>query len=210
LAIGGTVTQPTTYTREKVVRAAFDLIRERGWSSVSVRSIAKRLGSSTMPIYSQLRSIAEVERALRNRARALLRDFQKRSWTEDALLNMAFGYVAFARDEKNLFRFLYLERPEVIESGELSNMKWFFDAEHGDREDVASALAAMEASGLEALIKHSWIFTHGLAMLVNSGSLGNCPDETILRLLRNAGEAFYLQAVRPWENSTETEGGIDE
>jgi hypothetical protein len=68
----------------------------------------------------------------------------------------------------------------------------------------------MEASGLEALIRHSWIFTHGLAMLVNSGQLGNCPDETILRLLRNAGEAFYLQAVRPWENGAEEEGGSDE
>jgi AcrR family transcriptional regulator len=193
-----------------VIEAAFELIREQGWSSVSARSIAKRLGSSTMPIYSQLRSIAEVERALQRRARALLLDFQKRPWTEEPLLNTAFGYVAFARDEKNLFRFLYVERPEVIEAGDLSNMKRFFDAEHGDREDVTSALAAMEAAGLEALIEHSWIFTHGLAMLVNSGSLGNCPDETILRLLRNAGEAFYLQAVRPWEHETEEEGGSDE
>jgi hypothetical protein len=163
-----------------------------------------------MPIYSHLRSISEVERELQARARALLRDFQRRPWTDDALLSMAFGYVAFARDEKNLFRFLYLERPEVIAAGGLSNMKQFFDAEYGDREDVAGALAAMEASGLEALIEHSWIFTHGLAMLVNSGQLGECPDETIVRMLRSAGEAFYLQAVRPWENSSEDEGGSDE
>lgn len=163
-----------------------------------------------MPIYSHLRSISEVERELQSRARSLLRDFQKRPWADDALLSMAFGYVAFARDEKNLFRFLYLERPQVIDPGELSNMKGFFDSEYGDREEVTGALAAMEESGLEALIEHSWIFTHGLAMLVNSGSLGDCPDETILRLLRNAGEAFYLQAVRPWESSSEEEGGSDE
>lgn len=204
------MTQPTTYTRARVVEAAFELIREQGWGNVSARSIAKRLGSSTMPIYSHMRSITEVEQALQRRARSLLRDFQQRPWTEDALLNMAFGYVAFARDEKNLFRFLYLERPEVIESGDLSNMKRLFDSEHGDREDVASALAEMEASGLDALIEQSWIFTHGLATLVNSGSLGDCPDETILRLLRNAGEAFYLQAVRPWEEGTDEEGGSDE
>lgn len=204
------MTQPTTYTREKIVEAAFELIREGGWGSVSARSIAGRLGSSTMPIYSHLQSISEVERELRSLTRRVLHDFQSRSWTDDALLSMAFGYVAFARDEKNLFRFLYLERPEVIEPGDLSNMKSFFDTEHGDREDVANALAQMDASGLEALIEHTWIFTHGLAMLVNSGSLGDCPDETILRLLRNAGEAFYLQAVRPWENNTEDEGGGDE
>ena len=68
----------------------------------------------------------------------------------------------------------------------------------------------MDGSGLEALVEHSWIFTHGLAMLVSSGSRGNIPDETILRLLRNSGEAFYLQAFRPWENSTEGERGSDE
>lgn len=59
------------------------------------------------------RSIVELERAVQRRGRSLLRDFQQRPWTKDALLNMAFGYVAFARDEKNLFRFLYLEKPEV-------------------------------------------------------------------------------------------------
>ena len=204
------MTQPVTYTRERVVGAAFELIREKGWAGVSARSIAERLGSSTMPIYSHLRSISEVERELQRRARALMREYQGRPWTDDALLSMAFGYVAFARDEKNLFRFLYVERPEVIDAEELSNMKRFFDAEYGDREDVSSAMAAMKESGLEALIEHSWIFTHGLAMLVNSGSLGDCPDDTILRLLRNAGEAFYLQAVRPWENITEEEEISDE
>ncbi len=36
--------------RDRIIEAALDLIREGGWEAVSARSIAARLGSSTMPI----------------------------------------------------------------------------------------------------------------------------------------------------------------
>ncbi len=197
------MTQPVTYSRERVIDAAFDLIREAGWSSVSARAIAQRLGSSTMPIYSHLRSIAAVELELRRRARTMLKEFQSRDWTQDVLLNLAFGYIAFARDERHLFRFLYIDRPDVITAGELSGMKGFFDSEFGNRPEVIEAIAAV-GPGLDSLVEHSWIFTHGLAMLLSSGSLGHMSDETVLRLLRNAGEAFYLLEVgRAFGEATE-------
>lgn len=205
------MTQPVTYTRERVVEAAFELIREGGWSTVSARSIAQRLGSSTMPIYSHLRSIAEVERALRAKARVMLREFQIRAWTDDVLLNLAFGYIAFARDERHLFRFLYLDRPDVIAEGEMRGMKGFFDQEFADRPEVADAVAAI-GPGLDSLVEHSWIFTHGLAMLLSSGSIGHCPDERILQLLQNAGQAFYLLAMdragKPESNDKDREKEI--
>lgn len=202
------MTEPVTYTRERVVEAAFELIREEGWSTVSARSIAQRLGSSTMPIYSHLRSIAEVERALRAKARAMLKEFQSRPWTADVLLNLAFGYIAFARDERHLFRFLYIDRPDVIAEGEMSGMKGFFDQEFADRTEVADAVAAL-GPGLDSLVEHSWIFTHGLAMLLSSGSIGHCTDERILQLLQNAGQAFYLlvmdRAGKPESNDKDRE-----
>ncbi len=204
------LSQPTTYTKEMVLDAAFALIREHGWAGVTARAIAQRLGSSTMPIYSHLQSIAEVERELRGKARALLRTFQRRPWTEDALLNLAFGYIVFARDEQQLFRFLFLERPEILEQGELTGMTSLFASEFGDEGVERAALAALQSAGREALIQYSWIFTHGLAVLVNSGALGKCPDATILDLLRNAGEAFYLWAMGRAGTGDDRPGGTDE
>lgn len=185
---------PVTYTRERVVDAAFELIRESGWQSVSARAIATRLGSSTMPIYSHLRSIAEVEQALRNKAVALLKDYQSRPWTPNPLMDMAFGYIAFARDEGHLFRFLYLERPEVIGEEGLNKLSESFDQELDESEPEAAAVAGLDAAAQSALMQQTWIFTHGLAVLVNSGALGDCSDETITSFLNNAGEAFYIWA----------------
>ncbi|MDO9533856.1 MAG: TetR/AcrR family transcriptional regulator [Bacillota bacterium] len=112
--------QPSVYSQSQIFDATFELIREQGWSGISTRAIAKKLGSSTMPIYSHVRSVEELEKELLTRSRSLLKDFQERPYTEHALLNLAFGYVAFARDEKHLFRFLYLERPNKVDLEDVS------------------------------------------------------------------------------------------
>ena len=189
--------QPSVYTRENIIDAAVELIRKQGWAQVTTRKIARQMGASTMPIYSHVKSVDELEHEIRARVRSMLKDFQLRSYTDQPLLNLAFGYVVFARDEKQLFRFLYLDRPDLIESGNLTGIKDSFFEQFGQDSPVGAALSAMEASGEEAMIQNTWIFTHGLAMLVNSGSLGSCPDNTILGYLRGAGEAFYLLGSRP-------------
>jgi len=188
--------QPSVYSQSLIIDAAFELIREQGWSGVSTRAIAKKLGSSTMPIYSHVRSVDELEKELLLKARNLLKEFQQRPYTEYALLNLAFGYVAFARDEKNLFRFIYLERPNKLDLEDVTGMKESFFADFGGESEAGKALSDLQASGQDALIQYSWIFTHGLAMLVNSGAFGPCSDEVILRYLKNAGEAFYTWGIQ--------------
>ena len=192
--------QPSVYTRENIIDAAIALIREQGWAQVTTRKIARRMGSSTMPIYSHVKSVDELEHEIRARVRSMLKEFQLRSYTDQPLLNLAFGYVVFARDEKQLFRFLYLDSPDLLESGNLSGMKESFLEQFGKDSPVGAALSAMEEAGEEAMIQNTWIFTHGLAMLVNSGSLGSCPDNTILGYLQGAGEAFYLLG-RKWREA---------
>ena len=184
--------QPSVYNRSQIIEVAFELIREHGWGSVSTRAIAKKLGSSTMPIYSHVKSVEELEKELRLKANELLKDFQQQPYTEHALLNLAFGYVVFARDEKNLFRFLYQERPAQVDLEDVTAMEKSFFADFGEDSEQGKALLALQASGQGTLIQYTWIFTHGLAMLVNAGTFCPCSDQVILRYLENAGQAFYL------------------
>lgn len=186
------ISQPSVYTYEQIVEAAFQLLRRKGWSQVTTRAIARELGSSTMPIYSHVRSVGELEKELRRRSRDLLKEYQARSYTGEVLLNLAFGYIAFARDEKQLFRFLYLDRPEGIQYEGGLEMKDSFLAEFGEDSEAASALREIQEAGQEVLVRYTWIFTHGLAMLVNAGAVNSTSDEDILGLLMDAGEAFYL------------------
>lgn len=199
--------QPSVYSYEQIIQAAFELIREKGWSSISARAIAKKLGSSTMPIYSHVKSVDELENELRKQARKLLKEYQKRKYTDQILLNIAFGYVVFARDEKNLFRFLYLDKPEQINLEGMSIMKEAFLSEFGPDSPEAAELLQMNQAGLDPMIRYSWIFTHGLAMLVNSGSMETDDDKEILTMLMDAGEAFYILGISRQERRKQENGG---
>jgi len=188
--------QPRVYSRNQVIDAAFALLRDKGWSAVTTRAIARQMGASTMPIYSHVSSVDDLEAELGTRARAWLQKSQLKRYTEHALLNLAFGYVAFARDEKQLFRFLYLERPTTLELGGSASVAESLLAEFGAESEVGKALAAIGAAGHESLIRYTWVFTHGLAMMVNAGALESSTDDIILQYLQDSGAAFYA-----WEES---------
>jgi len=196
------MSQPSVYSRDQIIDVAFDLVREKGWPAVTTRAIAKNLGSSTMPIYSHVQSVDELEKELRIKARQLQKSFQQHPYTEHALLNLAFGYVVFARDEKQLFRFLYLDSPEQLDLENGEGIRDTFFLEYGLDSKEGRALMEMKTSGQETLIQYTWIFTHGLATLVNAGTFGSNSNQAIMRFLMNAGEAFYL-----W--GSQKEGGID-
>ncbi len=186
------MSQPSVYSRDQIIDVAFDLVREKGWSAVTTRAIAKKLGSSTMPIYSHVQSVEELEKELRIKARQLQKRFQQHPYTEHALLNLAFGYVVFARDEKQLFRFLYLDSPEQMDLANGEGIRDAFFLEYGEDSEEGRALMEMKSSGQESMIQYTWIFTHGLATLVNAGTIGSNSNQIIMRFLMNAGEAFYL------------------
>jgi AcrR family transcriptional regulator len=192
------MTQRVSFTQEMIVEAAFALTREEGWGGVTARSIARKLGSSTMPIYSSLKSMREIEAAVRVRAESLMREFQGRVYTNEQPLDIALGYVSFARDERNLFRFLYVDRPLP-------------DARKVPRQGAVQPLGRVRSGGTvvpitdqvpvakqDPGILKSWIFTHGLASMISSGVL-DLPDRRIRSLLREAGGAFFAAGSKKKE-----------
>jgi AcrR family transcriptional regulator len=169
-----------------IVEAAFQLTREQGWSFVTARTIAQKLGSSTMPLYSTLKSMDEIEKEVRARAEACMHGYQRGKHTDEVLLNSAVGYVVFARDEKNLFRFLYVDRPLPAnrsgESGESPDALAL-----GGVVDLADqATVALK----DPFVLKSWAFTHGLASLISSGVI-DLPTDRIATLLSEVGGAIY-------------------
>jgi AcrR family transcriptional regulator len=185
------MTQRVFFTKEAIIQVAFELTREQGWSAVSARSIARKLGSSTMPIYSSMKSMLEIEAEVRARAEGILLDYQGRHFTDDVVLNKAAGYVAFARDERNLFRFLYVDRPVSGAADEREERPMISLEELTQGKLVPSLADQARVAMQDPRILKSWIFTHGLASMIANGVL-DLPDERIRDLLLEAGGAFFL------------------
>ena len=101
-------------SRDAIVDAAVEVLREGGFSAVNARSVAKKLGCSTQPIYSSFQNMDELKAALRARAIALhtqrVQDsLRAHEGNDTRYSSYGMGFVKFAAEEKQLFRWLYLE-----------------------------------------------------------------------------------------------------
>jgi AcrR family transcriptional regulator len=186
--------QKATFSKDIVLEAAYALTQEEGWESVTARSIARKLGSSTMPIYSSLKSMEDVECGVRERAEVALQEAQKRRYTDNPGLNIAIGYVAFAREEPHLFRFLYVERPRRMGAPELAEQSRGFRKAFGGSPALKRMIDSIPQLSSNPVILKSWIFVHGLATLVGSGALVLSEDR-VRELLSEAGGAFVAYAA---------------
>ena len=105
-------------SKEAIIDAAVEVLRDEGFSAINARSVAKKLGCSTQPIYFSFKNMEELKRAFTERAVELhtqrVRDSLKAHEGNDSRYSSyGMGFVKFAAEEKQLFRWLYLEGKQL-------------------------------------------------------------------------------------------------
>lgn len=155
-------------SKDEIIDAAIDVLRDGGFSAVNARRVAGKLGCSTQPIYFSFQNMAELKAALTERAIQMhtqrVRDSLRiHEGNDSRYSSYGMGFVKFAAEEKQLFRWLYLEgeqlgpyqndvlTPEVID---------VIIDEFGYSEDVACRFH-----------QDMIYFTYGLAILANTDHL---------------------------------------
>lgn len=152
------------FTIDDITEAAFQIVRKNGFETLSARAIAAELKASTMPIYSRLNSMEELEEIIIKKAWAILLEYQEKARSGNVYLDMGLGYVMFAKEEKHLFRCFNCDKHLAL------NRK----CGKSNFNILARRLAAYyteEAISDEMkrkLLFQGWIFCHGLANLVNT------------------------------------------
>ena len=155
-------------SKEQIIDAAVDVLRDDGFSAINARSVAKKLGCSTQPIYFPFRNMEELKAALTERAIQMhtqrVRDSMRiHEGSDSRYSSYGMGFVKFAAEEKQLFRWLYLEgeqlgpyQNDVLTSEVIS----VITEEFGYEEDVARRFH-----------QDMVYFTYGLASLANTDHL---------------------------------------
>ena len=101
-------------SREQIIDAAVAVLCDDGFSAINARSVAKKLGCSTQPIYFSFQSMDELkaalsERAIRMHTRRVRDSLRAHEGNDSRYSSYGMGFVRFAAEEKQLFRWLYLE-----------------------------------------------------------------------------------------------------
>ena len=179
----------TMFTREMFIEAAFKVVRKEGIGKLSARTLARELNCSTMPIYSYLRSMKNLKDDLRKKAVDLLLEYQNTSRSGMPFYDMGLGYVLFARNEKNLFRFLFIETGIVSKKRKQGASLQQFALNSlmvGMKSD--SKLEGVNDRQAERIMIKMWIFVHGIAFLLNNNEFPDDSEEYINRLIYETGK----------------------
>ena len=155
-------------SRDEIIDAAVDVLREGGFSAVNARSVAKKLGCSTQPIYFSFQNMDELKTALTQRAveqhtRRVRESLRRHAGNDSRYSSYGMGFVRFAAEEKQLFRWLYLEDGQLgpYQNDVLQNeVLGVIVEEFGYSETVAKQFH-----------QDMTYFTYGLAILANTGHL---------------------------------------
>lgn len=187
---------PTTLkiTKNNILDAAFNIVRESGIESVSNREIAKKLNSSIRPIYYQFKNVDELKAELYSKMEKYFYDYIIENIIDDVLKYKQIGinYIKFARDEKNLFKVLFMSEFDYAP-------KKFISKEENDFNRVmkfAKNSTRLSDNKIEDFHVKMWLFTHGIATLVATKTIKFTDDE-IKQLLSQEFQALMLLEQNP-------------
>lgn len=171
-----------TVPREVILSCAMELLETEGSGALNARSLAKRLGCSTQPIYLSFAGMDDLRGELLERCRMIQEGYIAREPEETLFLRATLGFLRFVYEKPNLFRFVYFENP--------------FRNTEGDRAFIdATVTGIMQAGGYRSrsvakrFYYATWFFMYGIAVQLVYGFMS--PKwEDIRRMLNDEFEAF--------------------
>ena len=169
------------YSRDEVIKAAVSVVEENGLQSLTARSVAVSLGSSTAPVYHHFATMDDLALAVNRKTQRALLEYASRPYTDRVFLNMGTGVAMFACEHRQLYRALMLEGDSysdvVHEFVEILESEMTKD----------SRFASLSESERRVLLRKMWTFTHGLASLICVGLIKDCNQEFIIKTLVDVG-----------------------
>ena len=178
-------------TREAVLDAALAIVREQGEAALSARSVAQRAGCSVQPIYSLFGDMNELVHQLYNHARAWTAVYHRAYAGEgrNPFESNGLSHLRLAREERNLFHFLYLSPhmeargfEEVYESVAVEGIQRCIEE-----------LGGLSPEAARDLYLHMIVYTHGMAAMLATGADF---DDDDLRKRMDAAFCGLLTLVR--------------
>ena len=157
-------------TKDAIIKAAIDIVREYGTDAVNARSLAKKLKCSTQPIYLSFKGMDELKQELIKSAE---KAYDK--YIEQEIKNALYppykcygmGYIRFAKEEKELFKLLFMRDRSAekirTESEEKQNIS-------GIIENISKNLGISKDDAYIFYIE-IWTCVHGIATMLATSYL---------------------------------------
>jgi len=177
------------FTREDVVQAAFDLVKEGGLKNLTALKVACRLKSSVKPIYLHHKSMDNLKRDVFNRIVALMKKYFHHDYKVSLVINnIAIGQLIFVWNFRNLYLALYSEQDPKFQ-----NLLDEFTAETLGFIYTDPILANEPKGKIYGMYVHMSHYEHGLCMAIANRwyDHGDFSLDDLIRAVNKATNMIY-------------------
>lgn len=177
-------------TKEEIVHAALEIVRKQGEQAVNARNIAAALSCSTQPVFSNFATMDELHFAVLEKADILCRDYIRReveSGNFPAYKASGMAYIRFAKEERELFKLLYMcdrSGASIPEESDLNNQM----------ETLVHHNTGLVNEDAKLFHLEMWAVVHGIATMFATGFL-DIPWEVVSQMLTDTYQGLRKQYV---------------
>ena len=154
-------------TKQDIINTAIEMVRQGGMECINARDLAAALGCSTQPIFSNFESMEDLHAEIISEAERIYIEFTKKemeSGSYTAYKASGMAYIKFAKEEKQLFKFLFMRDRSGESGGEDSE---FTNEIFGIVQDSTG----LEMDKAKLFHLEMWTCVHGLATMIATGYL---------------------------------------
>ena len=175
-------------TKEDIINAAVEIVRKEGEEAINARNIADFLNCSTQPIFSNFSSMDELRLYVVKKADKICADYiqsEIKSGKYPVYKASGMAYIRFAKEEKELFKLLYMRDRTSEMNSESSELD-------GKMEAIVQNNTGLRGDDSKLFHLEMWAYVHGIATMIATG-FENLDFELISRMLTDAYQGMRKQ-----------------
>ena len=162
------------FTKDEIVNAAVEVVRERGVSALRAKDIAEKLGVSTQPVFTCFSTMAEAKKEVYAAAARIYKSCVEKGLSEKIpFFGFGMAYIRFAKSEPELYKLLFFTPSSVTGDGAYAAMLSMND------KVIPSIKKTYNLSDAEAerLYRDMWLVVHSITSLSVTENLDFSDDE---------------------------------
>lgn len=185
-------------SKDMILSTVLDITRQTGFETVNARSIANRLQCSTRPIFTCYENMEQLKSEFLDFAFAFYEQYvsdYRDSVNAAPCLILPLSYVAFAQEETNLFKLLFIQDIDL----DMTEAKDFYkEVGNEDKAKEFSHTIGIDLERAKVLYLDLFLYAHGIAVLTATGKV-SFHRNSVEKMLTNFLSAF-INREKPDQN----------
>ncbi len=151
------------FTEEEIIEAAVSITRKKGIAAVTAREVGTVLGVSSRPLFTYFDTVDELKRRVYFYAKELYQQYIEKGLSmEIPALGVGQQCLNFARNEPELYRYLFLAPPEGLKGKVTEVLR---SAQEMVRESVMK-IYHMDADTAGSFFRDLWLVAYSYTTLI--------------------------------------------